>query len=172
MKIITEKNRLIVIVLFLIGGMLIVFPSITNSIIENLLGILLGILILIGALFAPFYLMTLNKNKNGTNKNDQEANGHNTNKSDGGTFFGGDFGGGDGGSGGGGSCSSYDLYDGASLRSGRRPAHRLRTRTCPSPHGDACLRRPPPPHPKAKKPSEVTPALDFISFKIQKTFQG
>ena len=57
---------------------------------------------LIGALFSPFYLMTLNKNKNGTNKNDQEANAHNTNKSDGGTFFGGDFGGGDGGSGGGG----------------------------------------------------------------------
>ena len=102
MKIVTEKNGLIVIVLFLIGGTLIVFPSITNSIVENLVGIIVGILILIGALFAPFYLMTLNKNKNGTNKNDQEAKGHNTNKSEGGTFFGGDFGGGDGGSGGGG----------------------------------------------------------------------
>ena len=97
MKIVTEKNRLIVIVLFLIGGTLIVFPSITNSIIENLIGIIVGILILIGALFAPFYLMTLNKNKNDTIKNNQEANEQNTNKSDGGTFFGGDFGGGDGG---------------------------------------------------------------------------
>ena len=102
MKIVTEKNRLIVIVLFLIGGTLIVFPSITYSIIENLVGITVGILILIGALFAPLYLMTLNKNKNKTNKNDQEVNEHNKNTSDGGTFFGGDFGGGDGGSGGGG----------------------------------------------------------------------
>ena len=95
-----EKNRLIVILLFLIGGTLIVFPSITNSIIENLVGIILGILILIGALLAPFYLMSLNKNENETNKNDQEANEHNKNTSDGGTFFGGDFGGGDGGGGG------------------------------------------------------------------------
>ena len=95
-----KKNRLIVIVLFLFGGTLIVFPSITYSIIENLVGITVGILILIGALFAPLYLMTLNKNKNDTNKNNQEANEQNTNKSDGGTFFGGDFGGGDGGGGG------------------------------------------------------------------------
>ena len=97
MKIVTEKNRLIVIVLFLIGGTLIVFPSITNFIIENLIGLIVGIFILIGALFAPLYLMTLNKNKNDTNKTNQEANEQNTNKSDGGTFFGGDFGGGDGG---------------------------------------------------------------------------
>ena len=76
-------------------------PSIINSIIENLVGIFLGVLILIGALFAPFYLMTLNKNKNETNKNDQESNENNKNTSDGGTFFGGDFGGGDGASGGG-----------------------------------------------------------------------
>ena len=102
MKIVTEKNRLIVIVLFLIGGTLIVFPSITNFIIENLVGIIVGILILIGALFTPFHLMTLNKNKNDNIKNNQEANEHNTKTSDGGTFFGGDFGGGDGGSGGGG----------------------------------------------------------------------
>ena len=99
---ITKKNRLIVIVLFLIGGTLIVFPSITNFIIENLIGLIVGIFILIGALFAPFYLMTLSKNKNDTIKNNQEANEHNANTSDGGTFFGGDFGGGDGGSGGGG----------------------------------------------------------------------
>ena len=97
-----SRNRPTLIILFLVGVTLIVFPSIINSIIENLVGIIAGILILIGALFAPFYLMTLNKNKNGTNKNDQEAKGHNTNKSEGGTFFGGDFGGGDGGSGGGG----------------------------------------------------------------------
>ena len=41
--------------------------------IENLVGIIVGIFILIGALFAPFYFMTINKNKNGINKNDQEA---------------------------------------------------------------------------------------------------
>ena len=102
MKIITEKNRLIVIVLFLIGGTLIVFPSIINFIIENLIGIIVGFLIVIGALFAPFYLMNLNKNQNDTNKNEQESNENNKNTSDGGTFFGGDLGGGDGGSGGGG----------------------------------------------------------------------
>ena len=102
MKIVTENNRLIVVVLFLIGGTLIVFPSITNFIIENLIGIIVGISILIGALFAPFYLMNLNKNKNDTNKNNQGAKECNKNTSDGGTFFGGDFGGGDGGSGGGG----------------------------------------------------------------------
>ena len=67
----TEKIRLIVILLFLIGGTPIVFPSITNYIVENLVGIIFGILILIGALYAPFYLMTLNKNKNETNKNNQ-----------------------------------------------------------------------------------------------------
>ena len=96
-----SRNRLTLIILFLVGVTLIVFPSIINSIIENLVGIIAGILILIGALFAPFCLMTLNKNKNGTNKNDQKATGYNINKSDGGTFFGGDFGGGDGGTGGG-----------------------------------------------------------------------
>ena len=98
MKIVTEKNRSIVIGLFLIGGTLIVFPSITNFIIENLIGLIVGIFILIGALFAPFYLMTLSKNKNDTIKNNQEANEHNTKTSEGDTFLGGDFGGGDGGS--------------------------------------------------------------------------
>ena len=48
-----EKNRLIVIVLFLIGGTLIVFPSITNFTMENLIGLIVGSFILIGALFAP-----------------------------------------------------------------------------------------------------------------------
>ena len=75
------------ILLFVVGGTLIVVPSIRSITIENLVEIIVGIFILIGALFAPFYLMTINKNKNDTNRNDQEANEHNRNTSDGGTFF-------------------------------------------------------------------------------------
>ena len=54
------------------------FPSIINFVIENLVGILIGIVIVLGGIFAPFYLMTRNKNKNDTTKNDQETNEHNT----------------------------------------------------------------------------------------------
>ena len=75
------------ILLFVVGGTLIVVPSISSITIENLVEIIVGIFILIGALFAPFYLMTINKNKNYTNRNDQEANEHYRNTSDGGTFF-------------------------------------------------------------------------------------
>ena len=72
--------------LSLVGVTLVVFPSIINFIIENLVGIIIGILIVLGSIFAPFYLMTRNKNKNDTTKNDQETNGHNTKTSEGGTF--------------------------------------------------------------------------------------
>ena len=86
----------------LVGVTLVVFPSIINSLIENLDGIIIGILIVLGSIFALFYLMKRKKNKNNTNKIDQETNEHNAKTSEGDTFLRGDFGGGDGGSRGGG----------------------------------------------------------------------
>ena len=46
----------------LVGVTLVVFPSIINSIIENLDGIIIGILIVLGAIFVPFYFMDRKKN--------------------------------------------------------------------------------------------------------------
>ena len=93
------RHNLTVLIISLFGVTLIVFPSMINTLIENLVGISIGILIVLGAIFAPLYLASRNKNKNGTTKNDQQTSKHNTKTSDGGSFFGGDFGSGDGGGG-------------------------------------------------------------------------
>ena len=61
-KIELRKNHLTIMMFSLVGVTLVVFPSIINSIIENLDGIIIGILIVLGAIFVPFYFMDRKKN--------------------------------------------------------------------------------------------------------------
>ena len=93
-------HHLTVLTISLFGVTPIVFPSIIDTLIENLVGIGIGILIVLGAIFAPLCLANRNKDKNGITKNDQETSKQNSKTSDGGSFFGGDFASGDGGGGG------------------------------------------------------------------------
>ena len=96
------KHRLALGALLAVGVFIVVFPSVINFINQYLVGVLVSISVVMGALFGPFYLMM--RNKDNTDKSNKGKKTHDTkaDANNGAAYLGGDWGSGGDGSGGGG----------------------------------------------------------------------
>ena len=96
------KNRLAVGAVLLIGVFIVGFPSVIHFINQNLVEVLVGITVVMGALFGPFYLMMRNKDNTDKSYKGKKTDDTKADANNGAVYLGGDWGSGGDGSGGGG----------------------------------------------------------------------